>query len=113
MAFIIFLALLLCYMIWRSKPLEGVGVMSTNELKLVLEDETKFFIDVRQPREYLSRHIPVFNNYPFGGDFTQLPKDKEIVVLCQSGMKSKAVCKELQTLGYTHITYVKGGYAKY
>ena len=36
-------------------------------------------------------------------------KEKEIVVICQSGMRSMKATKTLKKLGFKNITNVKGG----
>ena len=107
------LVLIGIYFIWRFQPVEGVKVITPNELKLMLEDEDKEFIDVRTPQEFNRKHIQPFKNMPVGADYTQLSKDKEIVVICQSGVRSKGVCKQLKKLGFTRVTDVKGGIARF
>jgi rhodanese-related sulfurtransferase len=39
----------------------------------------------------------------------ELSKDNEVVVICQSGMRSQKATKVLKKLGFTKITNVKGG----
>ena len=65
-----------------------------------MNDKDKVFVDVRTPGEYKARNIRQFKNIPLGSDFSKLPKDKEIVVICQSGMRSSQACKQLKKLGY-------------
>lgn len=95
--------------VWRLKPTKGVNSISTGELKNILNDQNKVFIDVRTPGEYKGNHIKQFKNIPLGSDFSKLPKDKEIVVICQSGMRSSQACKQLKKLGYEKVTNVRGG----
>ena len=78
-------------------------------LKNVLNDKDKVFIDVRTPAEYKGRNIRQFKNIPLDHIFDKLPKDKEIVVICQSGMRSSHACKQLKKLGYERVTNVRGG----
>ncbi len=84
----IIIAAAIAFFIWRMKPGKGVRSISTEELKGMLNDKDKVFIDVRTPGEYKTRNIKQFKNMPLGSDFSKLPKDKEIVVVCQSGMRS-------------------------
>lgn len=79
----------------------------------MLHSRNKVFIDVRTPSEYKAHHIPQFKNVPLGSSFPHLPKDKEIVVICQSGMRSASACKQLKKIGYTNITNVRGGMSQY
>ena len=79
----------------------------------MLNDKDKIFIDVRTPAEYKSRNIKQFKNVPLGSDLSKLPKDKEIVVICQSGMRSSNACKQLKKLGFEKVTNVRGGMSAY
>lgn len=105
----IFIALVIIFLIWRMKPVKGLKSISTTELTNVLNDKEKVFVDVRTPGEYKSRNIRQFKNIPLGSDLSKLPKDKEIVVICQSGMRSIQACKQLKKLGYEKVTNVRGG----
>ncbi|CAM3202638.1 rhodanese-like domain-containing protein [Sporolactobacillus spathodeae] len=72
----------------------------------------KFFLDVRTSGEFSRQSIPVFTNIPLqslGGKLAKIPKDKEIVVICQSGMRSSMACKMLVKAGYPNVTNVQGG----
>ncbi|MEE1132286.1 MAG: rhodanese-like domain-containing protein [Caryophanon sp.] len=88
-------------------------MISTAQLKTIIHDKDKVFIDVRTAREYKGNGLKQFKNIPLGADMSKLPKDKEIVVICQSGMRSKQACGKLKKLGYTHITNVRGGMSAY
>ena len=97
------------FIVWRMKPAKGIKTISTDTLKGIVNDKDKVFIDVRTPREYKGRNIRQFKNIPLGSDLSKLPKDKEIVVICQSGMRSAQACKQLKKLGYENVTNVRGG----
>jgi len=95
------------------KPTKGVQSISTAQLKNMLSDKDKIFIDVRTPAEFKGRHISRFKNMPLGSSFDKLPKDKEVVVICQSGMRSSQACKQLKKQGFERITNVRGGMSAY
>lgn len=105
----IIIGLIVLFIVWRMMPAKGVKSMSTATLAQVLNDKDKAFIDVRTPSEYKGRHIQQFKNMPLGANYATLPKDKEIIVICQSGMRSAQACKQMKKLGYTNITNVRGG----
>ncbi|SOC24018.1 rhodanese-related sulfurtransferase [Ureibacillus xyleni] len=105
----IILGMLIIFLIWRLRPVKGVKTISTSELSTIVNDQNKIFVDVRTPAEYKGRNIRQFKNIPLGSDFSKLPKDKEIIVICQSGMRSSQACKQLKKLGYEHVTNVRGG----
>lgn len=110
---LIIIAVIVAFFVWRMKPGKGINSISTTELKTILNDKDKVFIDVRTPGEYKSRNIKQFKNMPLGTDYSKLPKDKEIVVICQSGMRSSNACKQLKKLGYEKVTNVRGGMSAY
>ncbi|MFP7295841.1 rhodanese-like domain-containing protein [Neobacillus niacini] len=97
----------------RFMPANGIRNISTLELKSELKDKNKLFIDVRTPGEYKRTHIKEFKNIPLNllaqKAEKELPKDKEIIVICQSGMRSVQASKILKKFGYTKVTNVKGG----
>lgn len=106
-------AIVVAFLVWRMMPAKGVHSISAAQLKNILHDKDKVFIDVRTPAEYKGRNIPQFKNIPLGSNFNQLPKDKEIVVICQSGMRSSQACKQLKKQGFERVTNVRGGMSAY
>lgn len=110
---ILVIAVIVAFLAWRMKPTKGVNTISTTELKSMINDKDKLFIDVRTPAEYKARNVKQFKNIPLGSDFSKLPKDKEIVVICQSGMRSKQACNQLKKLGYSRVTNIRGGMSAY
>lgn len=117
MSIIIILVAIIVFLLWRVKPAKGVKSITTSELKTALKDKaftkTAVCIDVRTPSEFAARNVKPFKNLPLGSDFSTLPKEKEIIVICQSGMRSATACKQLKKLGYTKITNVRGGMSAY
>lgn len=109
----ILIAIVVAFFVWRIMPAKGVNSISTAELKTIINDKDKVFVDVRTPGEYKARNIRQFKNIPLGSDFSKLPIDKEILVICQSGMRSNQACKQLKKLGYTKVTNIRGGMSAY
>ncbi|MDQ0154585.1 rhodanese-like domain-containing protein [Robertmurraya andreesenii] len=108
----IVIAVLLGVFIMRFIPASGVKQISTSELKNLLSDKSKQFIDVRTPGEYRRNHIREFKNIPLQDIAKKadlLSKEKEVVVICQSGMRSQNAAKMLKRLGFKNIRNVKGG----
>src|SRR5690606_34907448 len=100
MEWILLVVVLVLFISWRMMPVKGVNTISTTQLKSMLNDKDKVFVDVRTPAEYKANGIRQFKNIPLGSDLSKLPKEKEIVVICQSGMRSSQACKQLKKLGY-------------
>ncbi|WP_053365235.1 rhodanese-like domain-containing protein [Bacillus sp. FJAT-27245] len=93
-------------------PVKGVRTIGTEDLKSMLKNKSIQFIDVRTPGEFGARHIREFKNIPLnqlGQKAPQLDKEKEVVVICQSGMRSNKAAKQLKKLGFKKITNIKGG----
>lgn len=107
------IALFIFIIVYRFIPTKGVRNISTAELKNELKDKNKLFIDVRTPGEYKGNHIKEFKNIPLNllaqKAEKELSKDKEIIVICQGGLRSGQASKILNKLGFTKVTNVKGG----
>mgnify|MGYP003592397752 FL=1 len=70
-----------------------------------------FVIDVREPMEYLSGHVPGARLIPMcqlASRATELPKDRRVYVICASGNRSLAMTDLLQRLGFDAVS-VAGG----
>lgn len=68
-------------------------------------------IDVRQPEEFRSGHIPGAKLIPLGElgrRLNDLPKNKEIVCVCATGSRSKSATKMLLRAGYNAVN-MQGG----
>ncbi|AXH99711.1 rhodanese-like domain-containing protein [Sporosarcina sp. PTS2304] len=108
----ILFALVIVFFIWRMKPAKGVHTISTDELKGLLKDKKIQFIDVRTPGEYKGRKIKDFQNIPLNvlnSKLASLKKDQEVVIICQSGMRSSKAAGQLKKAGFTNVTNVRGG----
>ncbi|MCP3764980.1 rhodanese-like domain-containing protein [Domibacillus sp. A3M-37] len=109
----ILLGVYLAWFMYRKfAPVKGVKHISTIELKSELNSKDKQFIDVRTPNEFQANRINEFKNIPLyelPKRANELSKEKEVFVICQSGMRSSKASKLLKKLGFKHITNVKGG----
>ncbi|MFC7680477.1 rhodanese-like domain-containing protein [Paenibacillus sp. GCM10028914] len=109
---IIIIALIVLFLLWRMLPAKGIRQITATELKNELLDKNKQFIDVRTPSEYKANHIKGFNNIPLqqlAQKSAELSRDREVVVICQSGMRSNTASKMLRKLSFNKVTNVKGG----
>lgn len=108
----IIILLIVIFFVWRMMPKKGISSISTDELKGILQDKSKQFLDVRTPGEYKGRHIKQFKNIPLNtlnAQLGKLDKSKEVIVICQSGMRSAKAANILKKSGYEKVTNVKGG----
>ena len=109
----IIIVLILLFVLQRILPPKGVRQISTNELKEELDNRDKQFIDVRTQGEFKANHIRGFENIPLHRlsekANKKLSQDTEVIVICQSGMRSQRASKVLKKMGFTKVTNVKGG----
>jgi len=107
------IALFLYFILKRFLPTKGIHTISTTELKAELNNKNKQFVDVRTPGEFKGNHIRGFKNIPLHQlnekAEKELSMEKEVIVICQSGMRSMQASKTLKKLGFLKVTNVKGG----
>lgn len=93
-------------------PVKGITNISVQEAKNKFKDNIVQFIDVRTPGEYQVNHRKPFRNIPLSNlasKIDTLDKEKEVCVICQSGMRSSKAAKMLKKHGFEKISNVKGG----
>ena len=79
---------------------KSVTVDQVNELR---KQPNVVLIDVREPNEYAAGHIPEATLIPQGQveqRLAEIPKDKQVVLVCRSGRRSGEVTKVLTDKGY-------------
>jgi len=116
MEYLVMTAIVVFFLVWRLKPVQGIKQITITQLKEKLNQPPSngdgggfLLLDVRTRGEFQSGHIPGAVNIPLGNDLAHIPQDREIIVICQSGMRSLSACKQLKKLGYNDITNVKSG----
>lgn len=87
-----------------------VNVMSLDEVKQGLAEQTIHLVDVREPHEYAAAHIPGATNMPLSAfDPQALPRDKKVVLQCQSGRRTLIGLEQAQAAGRADInTHFQG-----
>ncbi len=92
---------------------DGSGEITAEDLKRRLQKGEKVFIlDVRNPEEYQICHLSGSTLLPLPAlaqRFGELPKDREMVVHCKSGMRSAKAIQFLKQQGFTNLKNLKGG----
>jgi phage shock protein E len=71
-----------------------------------------FFIDVRTQEEWNEFHVPNTSLVPLdqlSARLSEIPRDKEIVVVCRSGNRSQEGRDILLNAGFTSVTSMTGG----
>ncbi len=108
----ILLAFMVLFLANRFMPAKGITNISSQEAKDKFKDKNVQFIDVRTTGEYKANHRKPFKNIPLSNlssKVDSLDMEKEIVVICQSGMRSTKAAKLLKKKGFKKIYNVKGG----
>jgi rhodanese-related sulfurtransferase len=89
--------------------------ITVEDLKEKRESEAEFvLLDVREPSEFAAGAIAGSVNIPMGQverRLRELPKDREIIVICHSGARSASITSTLNRLGYKNAVNVTGGIA--
>ncbi|MCL6617492.1 MAG: rhodanese-like domain-containing protein [Anoxybacillus ayderensis] len=110
---VVFIILLIYFVATKMLPTKGVVHITPDELKSKLkETKNRQFVDVRTPAEYRARHIRQFKNVPLhelSAKLNELDREKETIVICQSGMRSNQAAKILVKNGFKRVVNVRGG----
>lgn len=107
-------------------PVNMAGFVAANILKGDVEvihwdhlsepiDLDIFFIDVRQKEEFIKGHLKGAVNIPLDqlrGRIDEVPRDKRVILYCQSGLRSYVACRILMQKGYKPLN-LSGGYHLY
>ncbi len=87
------------------------GIQALNPLKF--QDFNGFIVDIREESEI--KEIPIENAnlvvsiLDYHQKINEIPKDKEILIICQKGPRSYEVARTLKNYGYNNVKYLAGG----
>lgn len=96
------------------KTLFGISTNTINaaEARTRLDgSQPPFLLDVRQPQEFKAGHIPGAKLIPLhelASRMNELPKNREILCICQSGSRSGTAARRLQNAGFNTLN-LRGG----
>jgi SulP family sulfate permease len=95
-------------------PLNGVAAVAPQELwhELMHSQTPPLVVDVREPREFQQGHIPKAQLIPLldlASKKTDLPHDREIVLVCRSGRRSQRAAHLLKEKNGSKVRVLKGG----
>ncbi len=80
--------------------------------RLTEQGPAPLILDVREPWEYALAHLPGARLVPMGEIAAQvdtLPRDREIVVVCHHGIRSRIVAAWLEKQGFGKVINLTGG----
>jgi SulP family sulfate permease len=75
-------------------------------------EKPPMIIDVREPREFQKGHVPTAKLIPLPkliNDTPDLPKDRQVILVCRSGRRSNQVAKALKCNGVDNVVVLQGG----
>lgn len=96
-------------------PFPGIGEIHAADLREWIGrggDDMPFLIDVREDSERAVCQIEGSLHFPmsrFSDWIDQVPRDRRIVLYCQSGLRSERCATMLSTAGFSDISHLKGG----
>ncbi|NLZ98212.1 MAG: adenylyltransferase/sulfurtransferase MoeZ [Micrococcus sp.] len=93
---------------------QPIEMLTANQLAHVLDRPAgPVLVDVREPKEIELGRIPGALSIPLG-DLSErageLAPDDEIVVYCQSGVRSERAVRQLRQLGFSHVSHLDEGF---
>ncbi|RME63725.1 MAG: rhodanese-like domain-containing protein [Caldilineae bacterium] len=94
------------------EPLQLGPDVDVKTVAAVRERPDVVVIDVREQWEYDEAHVPGVTLIPMGtipDRLDDIPRDKEVIVMCRSGNRSGQVTEFLRQAGFTNVHNMKGG----
>lgn len=90
-------------------------VLTAEEFKAKLNDSTVQLIDVRTTPEIkggkIDHSVQIdFNGADFTSELDKLDKSKPVMVYCASGRRSANTAEKLQSLGFSEVYDLEGGF---
>ncbi len=91
---------------------KGYSIISVPDAYQLVKaaDKNTMFLDVRTPGEYQSGHVPHAKLIPvqtLANRLNEVPKDKKVIVYCESGVRAGRAAELLVSQGYTNILSMK------
>lgn len=99
---------------WQSlfQRSDDISPEQTRELLEKYPPHTFQLLDVRQPKEYEQAHIPGARLIPLAelpGRLGELDREKDVIVYCRSGVRSRSGCQILTGAGFPRVLNMTGG----
>ena len=101
-------------MSWNMFSRFGAGsdsdIVSLGDLEEAVGTNAWTVVDVREPYEFAAGHIPNALNMPMSGfDPKELPQAKPVVVISQSGGRSRNALDKARAIGREDVRHFAGG----
>lgn len=95
-----------------AMPVTSLEVEQIDIVALAARKDRVILVDVREPAEYASGHVPGAINLPQAEIATKLdeiPRDQPLALICQAGIRSLRAAQFLRQAGFDDLVSVDGG----
>ncbi len=95
----------------RLSSAEQIGTLEATRL---INNENPLLLDVREPNEYVSGHLPDALHIPLSqikdrsGELAKYAT-RPVIVYCERGMRSSSAASALSKLGFSRVLELRGG----
>jgi rhodanese-related sulfurtransferase len=99
----------------QRNPNEPFTRVSINDAEEMMSGSDVQVVDVRDPFEFSSGHVPGALHIPinpvtgFMRRKDELPSDKPIIFVCAVGQRSALACEVAASMGFTNLFNLEGG----
>jgi rhodanese-related sulfurtransferase len=112
--FTIVIAVISGLMLFWPGLLQAGRLLSAQQTTQRINHDNAVIIDVREAQEFAGGHLPDARNIPFkelAGRVAELEKLKEkpLILVCSSGVRSGRACATLKKRGFTDLACLDGG----
>jgi rhodanese-related sulfurtransferase len=90
----------------------SVTVQEAAELRRGDDGEGALIVDVREPNEFAQGRVEGAVLLPLGqfaARYTELPRDRKLLMLCRSGARSASATQFLAAQGFDNAANIEGG----
>jgi hydroxyacylglutathione hydrolase len=97
-----------------DRAAQGVPEVAAGQLEELMRLDAVELIDVRNSSEWNAGHIPGSRNFPLGRlpeQLEQIPRDRPLVVHCESGGRAGVAIGVLQANGFSDVRHLSGDFA--
>jgi rhodanese-related sulfurtransferase len=98
-------------------PTEHIPQIDPQELNRMVKSKSEIIlVDARSPQEFMAISIPGAVNIPapdLRHRHAELPRDKPVVILCSTGMRSSLAASILKSKGFKDVKSLAGGMTGY
>ncbi len=99
-----------------QQPPQAAATQLPSEISVAQASQAQidgaFILDVREPSEWTQAHIAGATLIPLGdlpNRLNEVPRDREVVVVCRTGHRSAQGRDILKQAGFTQVTSMTGG----